>query len=206
MPDDETVLAMARDALGHEISAIQAISDRLDDRFLRVVRRIYARDGRVIVTGLGKSGLVGRKIAATMSSTGCPAQFVHAVDALHGDAGTVLSEDVMIAISNSGATAEVVAFAQMVRARGTGVIAFTGDAGSELGLLADEVLDIRIEREADPHGLAPTASTTATMAIGDALCVALMAISGFTPDDFLANHPGGSLGQHGGARQPPDGG
>jgi arabinose-5-phosphate isomerase len=195
VPDDATVLAMARDALAHEAAAIQALAVRLDEAFLRVVRLIHASPGRVVVTGLGKSGLVGRKIAATLASTGSPALFVHAAEALHGDSGMVLADDVMIAISNSGTTEEVVAFAEMARSRGITVVAFTADAGSALGRLADEVVDISIEREADPHGLAPTASTTVTMAIGDALCVSLMVVTGFTADDFLANHPGGALGR-----------
>jgi len=151
--------------------------------------------GRVIVTGLGKSGLVGLKIAATMSSLGSPAHFVHSTDALHGDAGVLLAEDVPIAISNSGESDEVIGFAKMARARGADVIALTGVVDSALASVAVEVIVIPIEREADPHDLAPTASTTATMAVGDALSIALMTASGFDRDSFLINHPGGSIGR-----------
>lgn len=189
-------LRAAKDVLRHEATMIQAMVDRLGEDFERVVDRLHAAEGRVVVTGLGKSGIVGRKIAATLASTGTPAFFVHAADALHGDAGMVLPEDVMLAISNSGETAEVVAFTRMVRARGTVVVALVGSTDSTLGREADEVLDVGVEREADPLNLAPTASTTATISMGDALSVALMALGDFGSEDFLRNHPGGSLGYH----------
>jgi arabinose-5-phosphate isomerase len=192
----EACLLAARDVLRHEVAMLQAVLDRLDDRFVRVVERIEAAEGRVVVTGLGKSGLVGRKIAATFASTGTPAFFVHAVEALHGDAGMVLGADLMVAISNSGETIEVVQFARLARERGTVVIALTGAADSTLAREADETLDVGVDREADPHGLAPTASTMVTMAIGDALSIALMSLRGDGPDSFLRNHPGGSLGKH----------
>lgn len=175
---------------------LQVMLERLDDGFVRVVEQIEAAEGRVAVTGLGKSGLVGRKIAATLASTGTPAFFVHAAEALHGDAGMVLGADLMIAISNSGETAEVVQFARMAHERGTVVIALTGITDSTLGREADETLNIGVDREADPHGLAPTASTMVTMAVGDALSIALMALREDGPDLFLRNHPGGSLGKH----------
>jgi arabinose-5-phosphate isomerase len=187
-------LRVAREVLQHEAAMIEAMSGRLGEGFTRTVDRIQAANGRIVVTGLGKSGLVGRKIAATFASTGTPAFFVHAAEALHGDAGMVLPEDVLIALSNSGETAEVVRFARMAKERGTVVIALVGSPGSTLGREADEVLDVGVEREADPLNLAPTASTTATIAMGDALCVALMALRGFRPEDFLRDHPGGSLG------------
>jgi arabinose-5-phosphate isomerase len=151
--------------------------------------------GRVIVTGLGKSGLVGRKIAATLASTGTPAFFVHAGEAHHGDAGMVLRGDVLIAISNSGETHEVIEFAKLAKARGVTVIAMSGGNASTLTSIADECLFCGVEREADPLDLAPTASTAATMALGDALGVALMVVRGFTAADFLSNHPAGSLGR-----------
>jgi arabinose-5-phosphate isomerase len=188
-------LLAAREVLRHEAAMLHVLLDRLDHRFVRVVERIEAAEGRVVVTGLGKSGLVGRKIAATFASTGTPAFFVHATEALHGDAGMVLGADLMVAISNSGETAEVVQFARMSRERGIVVIALTGSTDSTLGREADEVIDVGVLREADPHDLAPTASTTATMAMGDALSIALMALRGAGPDSFLRNHPGGSLGQ-----------
>lgn len=190
----ELTLRAAREVLRHEATMIQAMLNRLGKDFVRVVDRIRASEGRVVVTGLGKSGLVGRKIAATFASTGTPAFFVHATEALHGDAGMVLPEDVMVAISNSGETVEVVEFARMARARGTVVIALVGSSDSTLAREADEVLDVGVEREADPLNLAPTASTTATMAMGDALSIALMALRDFRSDDFLLSHPGGSLG------------
>jgi arabinose-5-phosphate isomerase len=169
--------------------------DRLDESFARVVDRLRTVEGRVVVTGLGKSGLVGRKIAATLASTGTPSFFVHAAEALHGDAGMVLASDVLVAISNSGETAEVVSFARIARDRGLVVVALTGVADSTLGREADECLDVRVEREADPNGLAPTASTTVAMAIGDALSVALMTARGTNAEAFLSNHPGGTLGR-----------
>ncbi|MGH3626696.1 MAG: KpsF/GutQ family sugar-phosphate isomerase [Sciscionella sp.] len=174
---------------------VESVADRLGQPFVDAVELILDADGRVAVTGLGKSGLVGRKIAATLSSTGTPAFFVHAAEAHHGDAGMVLPADVMIAISNSGETAEVVAFAHMAHARGTGVIALVGVLDSALAREADVFLDIQVEREADPLDLAPTASTTVTMAMGDALSIALMVLRGYRPEDFFLNHPAGALGR-----------
>jgi arabinose-5-phosphate isomerase len=158
------------------------------------VEHILACNGRIAVTGLGKSGLVGRKIAATLASTGTPAFFVHAADAHHGDAGMVTRGDVLIAISNSGETHEVVEFVRVARARNVVVLAMTGATDSTLSSLADECLFCGVDKEADPLDLAPTASTAATMALGDALGVALMVVRGFTATDFLANHPAGRLG------------
>lgn len=194
VPSDETVLRVGRDVLYLEASTIEAVAAHLGDSFFRSVNLIHESVGRVIVTGIGKSGLVGRKIAATMASTGSPAHFVHATEALHGDSGVVQAEDVMITLSNSGETWEVVAFARLVLGRGTTVIAMTGSVDSTLGRLAQEVLEVPCEREADPHDLAPTTSTTAAMALGDALSVALMTVSGHRAEDFFANHPEGSLG------------
>jgi arabinose-5-phosphate isomerase len=160
-----------------------------------VLEIILACEGRVIVSGLGKSGLVGAKLAATLASTGTPAHFVHAGDALHGDVGSLLPTDVLIAISCSGRTAEVVSLGEVAVDRGVPVIAMTGcGGGSPLASLAAAVLDISVEREADPHDLAPTASTTATIVFGDALAVALMAAREFGPADFHRHHPAGSLG------------
>ena len=153
-------------------------------------------DGRVVITGLGKSGLVGAKLAATLASTGTPAMFVHAADALHGDSGMVTPRDVVIAISKSGETAEVVRFATMVRDRGIPVVAMTGcGGGSSLVRLADAAIDISIECEADRHDLVPTTSTAVTAVIGDAIAVALMTWRDFGPSDFHVFHPGGTLGQ-----------
>lgn len=154
------------------------------------------RHGHVVVTGLGKSGLVGSKLAATLASTGTVAHFVHAADALHGDAGMVTPADVVIAISNSGRTAEVVTFAELVRDRGVPVIALTGcGGGSPLASLAAVTLDARVDRECDPHDLVPTASTSVCLALGDALAITLMVARGFGPDEFGQFHPGGTLGR-----------
>lgn len=200
----DELLEVGRAALRHEASAVHAMAQHLDEGFVRSVELIVASHGRVIVTGLGKSGLVGRKIAATLSSVGAPAHFVHATEALHGDAGSLLASDVMLAISNSGETQEVLEFARMAISRGAALVAMTGTAGSALEELANETIVVPIDREADPHDLAPTASTTATMAVGDALAVAFMVSIGFDRASFLLNHPGGALGA--GSRDPSDGG
>jgi arabinose-5-phosphate isomerase len=156
---------------------------------------ILEAGGRLVVTGLGKSGLVGSKLAATFASTGTPSLFVHAADALHGDAGMVVEGDVLLALSKSGETDEVVQFARMVKGRGASVIAMTGCRGSSsLCALADVVLDASVDRESDPFDLVPSASTTVCVALGDALAIALMVARGFGPEDFLVHHPGGSLG------------
>jgi arabinose-5-phosphate isomerase len=191
----ERILDVGRAALHHEFAMIEAVAARLDRTFVDAVELIMNADGRVAVTGIGKPGLVGRKIAATLASTGTPAFFVHAAEAHHGDAGMVLADDVLLAISNSGETAEVVSFAGMVRARGTAVIALTGSADCALASNANVCLDIGVEREADPLDLAPTASTTVTIAVGDALAIALMELRGFAREDFLRDHPGGALGK-----------
>lgn len=190
----DRILNAGRTALQHEAAMVEAVAARLDRAFVDAVELIMKADGRVAVTGLGKSGLVGRKIAATLASTGTAAFFVHAAEAHHGDSGMVLPSDVLVAISNSGETAEVVGFSRMVRARGTAVIAMVGARESTLGREADVFLDIGVVREADPLDLAPTASTTVTLAMGDALAVALMDLRGFRREDFFQDHPGGSLG------------
>jgi arabinose-5-phosphate isomerase len=191
----DRILDVGRTALRHEAKMVETMAARLGGSFAHAVMQIMDAKGRVAVTGLGKSGLVGRKIAATLASTGTPAFFVHATEALHGDSAMVLQDDVLLAISNSGETVEVVGFARMVRARGTAVIALTGDTASTLGREADVFLDIGVEREADPLNLAPTASTTVTLALGDALAIALMQLRGYRPEDFLRHHPGGGLGR-----------
>lgn len=151
--------------------------------------------GRVVFTGLGKSGLIASKLAATFASTGTPSLFVHAADALHGDAGMVVPGDIVVALSKSGSTAEVVAFARMLKRRGVPVMAMTGCRGtSELCSVADVHIDARVERECDPWDLVPTASTTVSLVVGDALAVALMVGREFSPDDFHQHHPGGALG------------
>jgi arabinose-5-phosphate isomerase len=171
---------------------------RAAQRFAAVapaLERLLAVPGRVVVTGLGKSGLVGAKLAATLASTGTPAFFVHAADALHGDAGMVTADDLLLAISKSGTTAEVVRFAEVVQRRGVPVVAITGCGGaSALCALADATVDIGDGSEADPFDLVPTTSTAVTAVVGDALAVALMVARGFGPEDFHRHHPGGALG------------
>lgn len=191
----ERSLAAARETLRHEAQAVAALVARLDSGFVAVVDAIMECRHRVVVSGLGKSGIIGRKIAATLASTGTPTIFVHAAEALHGDSGMVSKGDIVIAISASGETSEVCQFAQLVADRGVPVIGLTGNRDSTLGRIATQVLDVGVIREADPLNLAPTASTTATLAMGDALASALMVRRGFTEKDFASFHPAGSLGK-----------
>jgi len=195
-------LAAGQRALGHVVREVQAAEARFGQT-ADALDRLLAVQGRVVVTGLGKSGLVGAKLAATLASTGTPAFFVHAADALHGDAGMVLGDDLLLAISKSGTTPEVVRFAELVRARGVDVVAVTGCGGaSPLCAVATAVVDIGVDAEADPFDLVPTTSTAVTAIVGDALAVALMVARGFGPDDFHQHHPAGALGAllDGGAR------
>ncbi|HUW88066.1 MAG TPA: SIS domain-containing protein [Candidatus Paceibacterota bacterium] len=191
----ERAAAAARSAVQSEISELKGLLSRLDVQVERSLAPLLLCQGRVVVTGLGKSGLVGAKIAATFSSTGTPSFFLHAADSLHGDSGVLVEGDVLIAISNSGATGEVCAIAQMAKNSGVHVLAMTGQLDSPLARIADVVLDISISREADPLNLAPTSSTTVTLALGDALASALMAARNFTPEDFARRHPSGALGK-----------
>ena len=178
-----------------EMEGLEAVRARLGDEFSRAVDILARCEGRVVVTGLGKSGLVGRKIAATLSSTGTPSFFLHPVEGAHGDLGAIRRDDVIIAISYSGKTAEVVALLPALRSLGTQIIGIMGDVATPMANLSDVVLDVGIEREACPMNLAPTTSTTATLVMGDALAVCLMEAKAFTADDFKRFHPGGSLGQ-----------
>ncbi|WP_281356857.1 KpsF/GutQ family sugar-phosphate isomerase [Fodinicola acaciae] len=195
IPADVPAMAAARAAIRSEAEAVAALEDRLNGRFAAVVDLIADSSGRVVVTGLGKSGIIGRKIAATLASTGTPTVFVHAAEALHGDSGMVTPVDVVLALSASGETAEVCHFAELVANRGIPVIAMTGRAACRLNDLASHVLDVSVPREADPLNLAPTTSTTAQLAMGDALAIALMVRREFTESDFATFHPGGSLGR-----------
>lgn len=193
---DSSAREAAADAIRTAADAVAALAAKPTDAIERAIEVVLAAPGQVVVTGLGKSGLVGAKIAATLSSVGTPATFVHAADALHGDSGIVREGDVVVAISNSGETAEVCAFVDMVRARGVKVIGISGCGGSSrLAGCADVLLDAGVERECDPNGLAPTASTTVTLVLGDALAIGLMVAKGFRPDDFARFHPGGALGR-----------
>ena len=178
-----------------EIEALQTVRQNLGESFSVAVDLLASCPGRVVVTGIGKSGLVGRKIAATLSSTGTPAYFLHPVEGAHGDLGAVYEKDVVIAISNSGNTDELNAILPALRSLGTKIIALTAGLDSPLAKLSDVVIDCRIPREACPMDLAPTSSTTAALALGDALAVCLIEFKHFTPNDFKRYHPGGSLGQ-----------
>ncbi len=189
------LLQLARDTLDIEAAALQGLKTRLDERFVRAVDMMLGVRGRVVVTGMGKSGHIGRKIAATLASTGTPAMFVHPAEASHGDLGMIKPVDVVLAISNSGESDELVAILPVLKRQGVPLIAMTGGLQSSLARHAEVVLDSSVEKEACPLNLAPTASTTAQLALGDALAVALLDARGFKPEDFARSHPGGSLGR-----------
>jgi len=191
----DALIARAREVLATEAAAIQALARRLDGGFVDACRLILACDGHLIVTGMGKSGHIGHKLAATLASTGTPAFFVHPAEASHGDLGMIRSGDVIVALSNSGETAEVVNLLPVIKRIGVGLIAMTGNPDSSLARHADVHLDTSVDREACPLGLAPTASTSAQLAMGDALAIALLEARGFTADDFARSHPGGTLGK-----------
>ena len=188
-------LNLAREVLDTEIEGLVAARDDLGDSFVEAVTAIAECAGRVVITGVGKSGLVGRKIAATLSSTGTPSFFLHPVEGAHGDMGMIRAEDVVLALSNSGATDELNAIIPTLKSMGATVIAMTANADSTMARLSDVVIRVSVPREACPMGLAPTSSTTAQLAVGDALAVCLMEWKGFGQDDFKRFHPGGSLGQ-----------
>jgi arabinose-5-phosphate isomerase len=191
----EGALALAREVLETEAAAVAALVDRLDERFLKAVRIILATPGRVVVSGIGKSGHIARKIASTMASTGTPSFFMHPAEASHGDLGMITKDDVLLALSYSGESDELLVILPLVKREGGRLIAMTGNPESTLGREADVVLDTRIAKEACPLNLAPTASTTAALAMGDALAIALLDARGFGPADFARSHPGGSLGR-----------
>lgn len=193
--DPATLIRLAREVLETEASAITALIPRLDDSFTSACRLMLACRGRVVVTGMGKSGHVANKIAATLASTGTPAFFVHPGEASHGDLGMITGEDLVLALSNSGETAELVTILPLIKRLGVKLIAFTGKPDSTLAKLADVHLDVSVAKEACPLNLAPTASTTSALAMGDALAVALLEARGFTEEDFARSHPGGSLGR-----------
>lgn len=186
---------MAKQVIDIEAQACQALSARLDHQFITACELMLKCDGRVIVTGMGKSGHIGGKIAATLASTGTPAFFVHPGEASHGDLGMITRRDVVIALSNSGETAEVLAILPVIKRLGTPLVALTGRPQSTLAKAAEAHLDVSVEREACPLNLAPTASTTAALVMGDALAVALLDARGFQPEDFALSHPGGTLGR-----------
>ncbi len=193
--NDEDHLETAKTALNEQATALRRMAERVDSGFATAVRIILACKGRVVVCGMGKSGLIGRKTAATLSSTGTPSLFLHPGDAVHGDLGMVTRDDVVILISNSGQTDELVWLLPHFQEVGVPIIAMVGNADSAVGRAAEVVLDISVDRETCPHNLAPTTSALSTLAMGDALAVALIRSRRFTPDDFARFHPGGTLGR-----------
>jgi arabinose-5-phosphate isomerase len=196
-----STLDLARRVLEIEADAVRALIERVDQRFLQAVELIANRKGRVVVSGMGKSGHIARKIASTLASTGTPAYFVHPAEASHGDLGMIEAGDVFIAISYSGSSAELVQILPQIKRRGATLIAITGSAQSTLAREADVHIDAAVEQEACPHNLAPTASTTAALALGDALAVALLDQRGFSAADFAGTHPRGGLPGQALARQ-----
>ena len=191
----DQALQLARETLDIEAEALMGLKSRLDARFSQAVQMMLDVQGRVVVTGMGKSGHIGSKIAATLASTGTPAMFVHPGEASHGDLGMIKAIDVVLAISNSGESDELVSILPVLKRLGVPLIAMTGGLTSALALHADVVLDSSVSKEACPLNLAPTASTTAQLALGDALAVALLDARGFKAEDFARSHPGGSLGR-----------
>lgn len=188
-------LASARRTFSIEIEALQALHDRLDDRFGKAVEMLLGCHGRIVVTGIGKSGHIARKIAATLASTGTPAFFMHGAEAIHGDLGMLTGQDIVIAISYSGAAGELLTVLTVAKRMGARMIAITGNPGSELARNADLHLDAAVRQEACPLNLAPTASTTAALVLGDALAVACLEARHFSAEDFARSHPGGALGR-----------
>jgi arabinose-5-phosphate isomerase len=193
--DPGRVQKLAVEALQIEADAVAALAQRVDTRFADAVRLLLACRGRVVVMGMGKSGHVGRKLAATLASTGTPAMFVHPAEASHGDLGMITEADAVLALSNSGESEELSAILPLIKRMGVPLVALTGRPLSTLGRHADVALDTSVAKEACPHNLAPTASTTAQLALGDALAVALLDARGFKADDFARSHPGGALGR-----------
>ncbi len=189
------ILQRAKEVLNIEATGIVSLIDRLDDHFIRAIELLYNCRGKVVVTGLGKSGLVCRKIAATFSSMGTPSFFLHAGDANHGDMGMIMEGDVVLAVSNSGETEEILTLIPTLKRIGVRIVAMTGNHDSTLSRAADVVLDAGVTEEACPLGLSPTASTTAALALGDALAVILLEKKGFKEEDFALRHPGGILGR-----------
>jgi arabinose-5-phosphate isomerase len=195
MPDSKRLLDRGAKVLATEAAAVSALAPRLGSGFIEACRLILACDGRVVVTGMGKSGHIANKIAATFASTGTPAFFVHPAEASHGDIGMITRRDVVVALSNSGETEELVRILPVIKRIDTPLIALTGRPDSTLGRAANVVLDVSVAEEACPLNLAPTASTTAALAMGDALAVGVLEARGFTEQDFALSHPGGALGR-----------
>ena len=194
-PDPQQLMRAARAVIDTERLAVSALTQRIDSHFVGACQLILACEGRVVVLGMGKSGHIGHKIAATLASTGTPSFFVHPAEAGHGDLGMITRGDVVIALSNSGETAEIITLLPVIKRLDIPLIALTGNPASTLGMAAAACLDVSVAREACPLNLAPTASTTACLVLGDALAIALLEARGFNADDFARSHPGGSLGR-----------
>jgi len=193
--DEQQLIKLGQAVINTETQAVADLLPRIDKNFARACNFMLNCKGRIVVTGMGKSGHIGNKIAATLASTGSPAFFVHPGEASHGDLGMITAQDVVLAMSNSGETGELVTIVPIIKRLGVPLISMTGNQASTLATQADVALDISVAQEACPLGLAPTASTTATLAMGDALAVALLEARGFTEEDFARSHPGGSLGR-----------
>jgi arabinose-5-phosphate isomerase len=194
-PAPGDILAIARRTVDIEAAAVHKLNSSIDAEFLRAVETLLACKGRVVVSGMGKSGHIGGKIAASLASTGTPAFFMHPAEASHGDLGMITADDVVLALSNSGESPEIANIVPLIKRRGARLIGMTGNPASTLARESDIHLNARVEQEACPHNLAPTASTTAALALGDALVVATLFARGFTPEDFASTHPGGALGR-----------
>lgn len=195
IPPHSVLIASARKTITIELEAVAALPDRIDESFARACEIILKSTGRVVVIGMGKSGHIGRKIAATLASTGTTAMFVHPAEASHGDIGMIAANDVVLALSNSGSTQEILGLLPILKRKAVPLISLTGNPRSELALAADANLDGEVSEEACPLGLAPTSSTTAALVLGDALAMALLEARGFTREDFAFSHPGGNLGR-----------
>src|SRR6185295_12220157 len=195
MLDPASLKRSASVVIETEVRAIEVLKDRIDDSFLRACQLMFECHGRVVVSGMGKSGHIARKIAATLASTGTPAFFVHPGEASHGDLGMITQKDVVLALSNSGETDELLTILPVIKRQGIPLIVMTGNVDSSLASMGDVHLDVSVPAEACPLGLAPTASTTAALVMGDALAIALLEARGFTDEDFARSHPAGSLGR-----------
>lgn len=189
------ILSVARDTISNEAKAVEKLQDYLNDEFAHAVQHLYNSKGRVIITGIGKSAIIATKIVATLNSTGTPAIFMHAADAIHGDLGTILKDDTVICISKSGNTPEIKVLVPLIKSFKNTLIGITGNVDSFLGKHSDFVLNAAIEKEACPNNLAPTTSTTVQLVLGDALAVCLLHLRGFSSKDFAKYHPGGALGK-----------
>ncbi len=193
--NDTKLQQLARAVIETEAKAVTDLAERIGNEFIQACQFMYNCKGRIVVLGMGKSGHIGDKIAATLASTGSPAFFVHPGEASHGDMGMITSQDAVLALSNSGETSEILTILPLIKRLGVPLIALTGNPGSTLANAADAHLDVSVEKEACPLGLAPTSSTTAALVMGDALAVSLLEQRGFTADDFALSHPGGALGR-----------